>query len=162
MGGHRAIPRTPKSHSPADSTLRPRQNQTWTGQRHAKGESRCDLTIGACHATQPHQAIPIVITPLSMYDTLSPNSNSAAEGGRRNECSGGMHHVHREHYSGAYPLAPPHKHTCCHAPGSQRRAAQPLNENYSSKPSANKFPEGQIVFAESGATTKQRKYGATL
>ena len=43
---------------------------------------------------------------LAMCDTLR-----GAEGGRARqteECSGGMHHVHREQHSGAYPLAPPH------------------------------------------------------
>jgi len=60
-----------------------------------------------------------VMTPLPMYDTLSSNSTSAAEGGRRKN-AGGVHHVHREHHGGACPLAPPHKHTCCHARGHQR------------------------------------------
>ena len=67
-----------------------------------------------------------VMTPLPMYDTLSSNSTSAAEGGRRKN-AGGMHHVHREHHSGACPLAPPHKHTRCHTRGHQRNAQHEAN-----------------------------------
>ena len=70
-----------------------------------------------------------VMTPLSMYDTLSSNSTSAAEGGRRvtKVWWHASRTVHREHHSGACPLAPPHKHTRCHTRGHQRNAQHEAN-----------------------------------
>ena len=101
-----------RAHSPVESTLRPRQNLPEYPDAEKRGrvpKVRAGAFSPSALAMQ-HNCIRrylFVMTPLPMYDTLSSNSTSAAEGGRRKN-AGGMHHVHREQHSGAYPLAPPH------------------------------------------------------
>ena len=123
-----------RAHSPVESTLRPRQNLPEYPDAEKRGrvpKVRAGAFSPSALAMQ-HNCIrryQCVMAPLSMYDTLSSNSTSAAEGGRRvtKVWWHASRTVHREHHSGACPLAPPHKHTRCHTRGHQRNAQHEAN-----------------------------------